>query len=120
MLKLYDYLENIMREDQVYRWLNESKFNYFASEILNSLEITDPKEIESALKRTFYACSVLHIPFNYNFEKIYCVEKEQIKDEWKISPFACYLLIINCNPKHELVAKAQLYFAMKRNAKNQA
>ncbi|HSH68177.1 MAG TPA: hypothetical protein VLB84_20775 [Bacteroidia bacterium] len=114
MLTLYDYLDSILEENKHSRWLNGSRMNYLASEIMKSLEITDAMEIESALKRTFYACSVLQIPFDHNFEKIYCVEKKQVKDDWKISPFACYLLIINCNPKYRLVAKAQLYFAMER------
>lgn len=112
MLKLYDYLEDMMEEHNNHQWFYETRLTYFANDILEMLEVTDQIEAAFSLNRTFQACKALDIPFNKNFKKVYRYNGEDLMADYKISPFACYLLIINCNPSHASVAKAQLYFAM--------
>jgi len=112
MLKIYDYLEAVMEEQNNRQWYFENRLNLFASEIMETLEIEDSDEIALAINRAFRACGSLNIPFNRNFKKVYRFDGIQLMMDWKISPLACYLIIINCNPDNEQVAKAQLYFAM--------
>ena len=116
MLKLYDYLEAMMEEHNNRQWYFETKLNYFASEVMETLEIEDDLEITTSLNRAVQACGTLNIPFNNNFKKVYRYDGENLIADWKISPLACYLIIINCNPSHESVAKAQLFFAMNQVA----
>lgn len=116
MLKLYDYLEVMVEEQNRRQQVFETGLDFFASDIMGMLKIDDSTEISSSLKRTFEACSTLNFPFERNFKKVYRFDGENLFMDWKISSLACYLIIINCEPSHEYVAKAQLYFAMNQIA----
>jgi hypothetical protein len=112
MLKLFDYLEAIMEERNSRQWYYESRLDYFASEIMEMLEVKDPEDSVFSLSRAIQACQTLDIPVNNNFKKVYRFDGINLVADWKVSPLACYLLIVNCNPVNEQVAKAQLFFAM--------
>ena len=114
MLKQYNYIELMLEKQNSSFWFFEPKLKYFANDIMKMMEIIDAIEIDSSLNRAFQACGTLNIPFNRNFKKIYRFDGENIVVDWKISSLACYLIIINCSPCHEIVAKAQLYFALNR------
>ncbi|MDZ4809645.1 MAG: hypothetical protein SGI96_15450 [Bacteroidota bacterium] len=106
--------ENRVEEKKQQQWFFEARLNYFVSEIMNRLDIDDTDEITMSLKRAFQACDILHLPIHRNFKRVYRFDGEKMIADWKISGLACYLVIINCNPGNENVAKAQLYFAMNR------
>lgn len=117
MLRRYDHLEVLLQEYQSHQSSFESKLNFFAGDILKELEIEEAEEISSSLERAFRACTVLNIPFENNFKRVYRFNGKNLHADWKISSLACYLLIINCNPSHEPVARAQLFFALNREAR---
>ena len=112
MLKLYDYLEAVLEEGNSRKWFFESRLDFFVNDIMEILNIDNVEEINSSLNRIFQACSTLNIPYNKNFKRVYRFDGEGLITDWKISPLACYMVIINCNQSYEYVAKAQLYFAM--------
>ncbi|HEY0031024.1 MAG TPA: hypothetical protein VGC65_09720 [Bacteroidia bacterium] len=112
MLKLYDYLEAMMEVRNNRQWYFETRLNYFASDVMETLEIKDPAEIAFSLERAFQACKTLNIPFSRNFKKVFRFDGEKLFADWKISALAGYLIIINCNPSYPPVANAQLFFAM--------
>jgi len=109
-LKIYDYLDVLLQENKRKQWFVNVKLNYFVSDIMDKLHIDNALEIEASLNRTFAVCSAVPISLNENFIKIYCFDGESLRIDWKISALACYLLIINCNPSNEFVARAQLHF----------
>ena len=115
MLKLYDYLEVILEEHYSRSWFFDSSLKYYASDIMEKLNIKDDDDKALALTRTFQAFDSLQIPLNRNFKKVYCFDGKNLILDWKISTLACYMIVVNCNPSHEGVAKAQLYFAMKQS-----
>lgn len=112
MLKVYDYLGELMewrsRREQFVR----PQWSHFASEIKEMLEIDDLGEFEQALQRTFQSIQSLQLPLERNFKKVFRYNGQQLVQDWKVSPLASYLIIINCNPAHATVARAQLYFLM--------
>ena len=114
MLKLYNYLDNAIEQRHNQQWHFEAKLNYFACDIMETLDIEDAAEIATSLNRAFQACGSLNIPFSSNFKRVYRFNGKELIADWKISSLACYLIIINCNPCHESVAKAQLFFAMNK------
>ncbi|MFL5753801.1 MAG: hypothetical protein ACJ76F_10375 [Bacteroidia bacterium] len=116
MLKLYDYLEGVMEEHNRKQWLFDTKLDHFASEVMEVLEINDPLEADLSLQRALLACRALQFPDGNNFKQVYRFNGEQLLVDWRLSPLACYLLIINCSPANELVARAQLFFAMNQKA----
>ena len=117
-LKIFDYLDIVMQEQQKQRRAENLKLNFFVSDIMSNLNINDAVEIEVSLNRTFAACRILHISQEQNFKKIYRYDGENLHIDWKISSLACYLVIINCNPTNEIVARAQLHFTMNRFGNN--
>ena len=117
-IKLYDYLDIVMQEQQKQEWFKTDQLNYFLRDIMNNLNIDDSAEIDIAVQRSFDACKILHISKNENFKKIYRFDGENLHIDWKISSLACYLIIINCNPINKFVARAQLYYAVNRLKNN--
>ena len=116
MPKQYCQTENRVEEQKKQQWFFEARLNYFVSEIMNRLNIDNMDEIAMSLNRAFQACDILQLPIHRNFKRVYRFDGENMIVDWKISGLACYLVIINCNPGNENVAKAQLYFAMNKAA----
>ena len=116
MRKLHNHLQDSIEEQQP-QWFFEARLPYFANEIMERLNIEDAEEISLALKRTFEACRTLQIPLSRNFKKVYRFNGKELIDDWKVSALAHYLIVINCNPANEQVAKAQLYFAMGKSVR---
>jgi hypothetical protein len=114
MLTLYEYLDTVIDQQCKSDWFFEPRLNYLASDVMKTLEIEDPNEMDSSINRAIQACEAMHISLKRNFKKVYCFDGRNLIDDWKISSLACYLIVINCNPGYERVAKAQLYFAMNR------
>ncbi len=117
-IKLYDYLDIVMQEHQKQQWFKTYQLNYFVRDIMNNLNINDTKEIDLAVKRSFDACKILRISKNDNFKKVYRFDGQNLHIDYKISALACYLIIINCNPTNEFVARAQLHYAINRYRNN--
>jgi len=116
MLTLYKYLDSLIDHQHKSGWFFEPTLNYHASEIMKTLEVEDVEEMSSSINRAIQACEAMHIPLKRNFKKVFCFDGQNLIEDWKISALASYLIVINCHPGHERVAKAQLYFAMNRAA----
>ena len=56
MLKLYDYLADMMEEHNNHQWFYETRLNYFASDVLEMLEVADPAEVSLSLNRKITFC----------------------------------------------------------------
>ncbi|MCD4745961.1 MAG: hypothetical protein K8R58_06650 [Bacteroidales bacterium] len=94
--KILDFVEAVHSRD----------IQYYASNFLYEFEIED-EVIETAIERAINACSSLKIPYYIHFKKIYIVEQNHIRSDWKLSPLGCYLTIVNCDPSNPLIAKFQ-------------
>lgn len=112
MLNLYKLPGNGVQEYKKQQWFFEARLNYFASEVMDMLGIVDADETDLSLYRAFQVCGTLQLPVHRHFKRVYRSDGENLIADWKISPLACYLIVINCDPIHENVAKAQLYFAI--------
>jgi hypothetical protein len=111
MLKLYDPWEHIF--DSLQRKDDAPELLYYASDIEQSMGFSD-EELEEAIERAFQACTSMHISIDDNFKAIYRSDnRHEMIADWKLSPLACYLLIINANPSNSNVARVQLFFASK-------
>ena len=115
MLKIYDYLDIRLSQERLKQDYNNNRLSYFLSEIMESLEINDEFEISCSLKRAFLACRTINISISSNFKRVYRFDGTNLIIDWKISSLACYLILINCKPDRESVAKAQLFFAIKQS-----
>jgi hypothetical protein len=111
MLKLYDPWEHIF--DSLQQKHDTPELLYYASEIEQSMGFSD-EELQEAIERAFQACTSMHISIDDHFKAIYRSDNlHELINDWKLSPLACYLLIINASPSNTKVAKVQLFFASK-------
>lgn len=96
---------------------NELRLTYYASDIMEQLGCEDEEDMKDAMDRVFQVCQSVNLPLQSNFKKIYRSDGNKLIVDWKISPLACYLLMINGNPCNPNVAKAQVFFAIKKAEK---
>jgi DNA-damage-inducible protein D len=59
------------------------------------------------VNKAMAACAQLNIPIAENFEE---TKTETRGTDWRLSRFACYLTVMNGDPKKPKVAAAQAYF----------
>lgn len=80
-----------------------------SSELGVLLGITDPGEMEQAVERALRVCRTGHIPAGFNFRRIFTGRDSEVVSEWLLSDLAMRLVILNADPVHPVVARAQLH-----------
>jgi DNA-damage-inducible protein D len=96
--------EDLKKENGVTFW--------WASDLMQILGYTSMKSFEKAINRAIKACLSLNIPHYENFRAMpRYTNNETSGQDYKLTRFACYLTVMNADPKKEQVAKAQVYFA---------
>jgi hypothetical protein len=113
-IKRLDYLEEVMI-GEFFSPLGDMDLLYYASDIMDKLGCEKDEEIDEAIQRVVQVCQSLNIPLKRNFRRIYRYDGFKMITDWKISPLACYLLMINGNPCNPNVAKAQIFFATRNS-----
>jgi len=91
---------------------NENGITYWwASDLMKMLGYTNMKAFQKVLDRATKALVSLNIP---HYENIIVNQREvagQITQDFKLTRFACYIAVMNGDPKKLEVAQAQSYFA---------
>ncbi len=86
----------------------ENGFRYwFASKLMELLDYNSMQPILRAVNRAMAACAQLGISIPENFVEAQTPTRGR---DWKLSRFACYLTVMNADPKKPRVAQAQAYF----------
>lgn len=94
---LEGFMENIKRNRCI----------YYASEILKDYEYEDEISINMAVRRARAICRTLNLPLAENFYSIYRPIGAATYVDWKLSPFAAYLTLLNGDPLSTTVAAFQ-------------
>jgi len=84
---------------------------WWASDLMKMLGYPNMKSFEKVINRATKAFVSLNIP---HYDNIIATQREVKKESWqdfKLTRFACYLIVMNGDPKKEQVALAQAYFA---------
>jgi DNA-damage-inducible protein D len=71
------------------------------------LDYSSMTPIRNAINRAMSGCAQLNISIPENFQE---TKTETGARDWKLSRFACYLTVMNGDPKKRHVAAAQAYF----------
>ncbi|MCE3280081.1 MAG: hypothetical protein K0S44_2272 [Bacteroidetes bacterium] len=88
------------------------KYICYASELIERLSVTE-EDLDAAIERAFKACSSLNISIKQNFKSVFRTCEDHLVTDWRLSPLACYLIVINADPSNEQVARMQIHFATK-------
>lgn len=94
----------------------ENGFTYWwASDLMVLLGYESETSFAKAINKAMTTCNTLNIPIPENFEQVLKIDENKknktSKYDTKLSRFACYLVVMNSDPKKAAVAKAQVYFA---------
>jgi hypothetical protein len=92
----------------------EPILNYicYASELTERLQVPE-EDLDIAIERAFKACISLNISIKNNFKSVFRTCDDHLVTDWKLTPLACYLIVINADPANQRVAKMQVHFATK-------
>jgi DNA-damage-inducible protein D len=89
-------------------YARENGFRYWlASDLMKFLDYTAMQPVLNAVNKAISACAQLNIPIAENFIETKTATGGK---DWKLSRFACYLTVMNGDPKKPQVAQAQAYF----------
>jgi DNA-damage-inducible protein D len=80
---------------------------WLASQLVECLGYASIAPVLKAVNNALAACAALNIPIQENFEE---TKHPTHGRDWKLSRFACYLTVMNGDPRNPRVAAAQAYF----------
>jgi hypothetical protein len=87
--------------------LRNQRLKYYASELQQVLELDSITELADSVNRAISACQTQKVVIDDHFQPIYRCEETQLIHDWKLSPFAYCLVMMNANPAHSQVARFQ-------------
>lgn len=115
MNELKEYTENLF-EDIKYTDENDNEY-WLARELMKVLEYKEWRKFNKVIQKAMEACngsnySILdHFVFKDKMVNIGSNTTRKLQD-YKLSRYACYLIVQNCNPRIKIIALAQTYFAI--------
>ena len=115
MNEMKEYTEKIFEN---IKYIDEKDCEYWlARELMSLLEYTEWRRFKGVINRAIINCK----SSNYNTldhfvgaDKMVCIgsnTKRKIQD-YKLSRYACYLIVLNCDPRKKVIALAKTYFAV--------
>ena len=115
MNKLQNYQENIFEN---IKHVDENGVEYWeARELMHVLEYTQWRNFKKVIDKAIISCELSKNEIDDHFADfskmvdIGSSAKKKILD-YKLSRYACYLIVQNANPSKEVVALGQTYFAV--------
>ena len=90
---------------------------WLARELIITLEYKEWRKFNNVIKKAMEACtgSNYYVLDHFVFEnKMVSIGSNTIRkiQDYKLSRYACYLIVQNCNPRIKIIALAQTYFAI--------
>lgn len=98
-----EHFENNCRENGFTHW--------YASDLMNYLGYETWISFQKAINKAMTTCNTLGVPIMENFCQIEVIKDNISSHDFKLSRFACYLVVMNADSKKQTVAQAQAYFA---------
>jgi len=90
----------------------ENGFTYwFGLKLMHFLGYESWSSFQKAINKAMTTCNTLNIPIIENFEQVSVIIDGKSVLDFKLSRFACYLVVMNADSKKANVAQAQVYFA---------
>ena len=115
MNKIKEYTEKVFED---IKHIDENNDEYWeARELMEVLEYKEWRKFDKVIKKAMEACAgsnyytLDHFVFKDKMINIAKGAKRKIQD-YKLSRYACYLIVQNCNPRIRIIALAQTYFAI--------
>ena len=115
MNKLQNYQENVFEN---IKHIDENGVEYWcARELSQVLEYMQWRNFKKVIDKAIISCELSKNNINYHFAEVSKTiimpkNAQKIVQDYKLSRYACYLIVQNANPSKEVVALGQTYFAV--------
>lgn len=86
----------------------DQNLTFYASDLLPLTGCESMDEMSQALKRATEVCNCMHLPLRENFKVVYRSQAGEVVQDWRLSPMAYLLMVINSNSQNDLVAHMQV------------
>lgn len=107
-LELFKYFSS----DNFEKNCRENGFtHWFASDLMHYLGYESWVSFQKSINKAMTTCNTLGIPIMENFAQVSNIIEGKDGLDFKLSRFACYLVVMNSDSKKPNVAQAQAYFA---------
>lgn len=84
---------------------------WWASDFAQMLGYGDMITFAKVIRRAMTACLSINMDCSDEFAKVKRVVDGSLGDDYKLTRFACYMVVMNADSKKHQVARAQVYFA---------
>jgi hypothetical protein len=113
MLKIYDYIEEIIATQEIRDATHHAGLRYYASELLQRLDANlDDQSTHEAIQRSIQVCIAAGIPIKRHFKRVQVFDGRDLHSDWRLSAMAGFLLLMNGAADDPNTAKAQLMVLM--------
>lgn len=111
MLPAYSY-DNfyIPGIEQFLERLNDMKFRYYVSELMNRLTDAPGFDMDFAIRKAITICRLTKMPVNEHFKLVFRSEAGCVSRDWKLSDLACSLVILTGNSSDKYIKDIQEQF----------
>ncbi|WP_242918846.1 hypothetical protein [Pontibacter liquoris] len=86
----------------------DSKLTFYASDLLSQHGCESMAELSQAIKRATQVCSSMHLPLRENFKVVFRSRGGEVLQDWRLSPMAYMLMVINADASNDLIARMQV------------
>ncbi|AKD05800.1 hypothetical protein PKOR_17890 [Pontibacter korlensis] len=88
--------------------LADRQLTCYASDLLQQHGCETMDELSQAVKRATEVCNCMHLPLRENFKPVYRSKNGEVVQDWRLSPMAYMLTVLNADAKTDLVARTQI------------
>jgi DNA-damage-inducible protein D len=86
---------------------------FYSSDLARLLGYVNDSSFEEVVESAMRACAALQLQVSDHFAAILRASELGLFTDWSLSRVACYLIVMNADPSHSQVIKAQRYFLRK-------
>jgi hypothetical protein len=87
--------------------LADSHLTCYASDLIMCEGCHTFDELSQAVKRATEVCNCMHLPLQENFKVVYRSQNGEVVQDWKLSPMAYMLTMLNADARSNVVARLQ-------------
>ena len=97
---------------------DENGYEYWlARELMTLLEYTEWRKFKGVINKAIINCKSSNYNISYHFvgaDKMVQIGSNTARKiiDYKLSRYACYLIVLNCDPRKKIIALAKTYFAI--------
>lgn len=111
MIATYYQYNQLSRElEFIIGRLNDLRYRYYASELLDTLLHSRDYNIESAIRKAIAIMRITGLPVEKHFRRVYRSDIQGITGDWRLSELACGLIILSFDSGNKDVYEVQQIF----------